>query len=276
MGGQCAGGITPSATVLNLRYGQGMANPRVKKKPATKKPAAKKPAAKRPLPAALAKRAKALHDAAQQRLIEQGREAIAVIRERRESIADNYFDVGQALITLRSEAIALALGYDDVATMLRAELDLSMGTAAKLIDLATRVDRSLLRELQQERAAAILALVDATPEDDTPEQLLDRPFPLRDGGSIDLRTAPVAEIVGLARTIRQALAKKKPTKGFTTTPADRKAFAALIAPVVKDKSLGGAATFKLIASRGEQGPLVESRVPLKDLQRVAGLLHKGR
>jgi len=45
---------------------------------------------------------------------------------------------------------------------------------------------------------------------------------------------------------------------------------------VKDKTLRGAATFKLIASRGEQGPLVESRVPRKDLQRVAGLLHKGR
>gem|GEM_PF-5990801 len=61
-----------------------------------------------------------------------------------------------------------------------------------------------------------------------------------------------------------------------SSPADRKAFAALIAPVVKDKTLRGAATFKLIASRGEQGPLVESRVPRKDLQRVAGLLHKGR
>ncbi|MBK8694012.1 MAG: hypothetical protein IPN17_17435, partial [Deltaproteobacteria bacterium] len=123
-----------------------MATPRAKK-PAAKKPATsrKKPAPtppKKPLPAALAKRAKALHDAAQGRLVEQGREAIALIRDRREAIADSYFDIGQALITLKSEAIAQALGHADVATMLRDELDLSVTTANKLIELATRVDRS--------------------------------------------------------------------------------------------------------------------------------------
>lgn len=248
-----------------------MATPRVKTKPA-----AKKLPPKRPLPAALAKRAKALHDAAQQRLVEQGREAITLIRDRREAIADSYFDVGQALITLRSEAIALALGYDGVPAMLRAELDLSVSTAAKLIDLATRVDRSLLRELQQERAAAILAVVDATEEDDTPDELLAKPYRLADGGTLDLRTAPVAEIKGLARALRQQRATTKPARGFTTTPADRKTFAALIAPVMKDKALRNTATFKLIASRGEQGPLVESRVPLKDVPRMVALLHKGR
>ncbi len=258
-----------------------MATPRAKK-PAAKKPAPskKKPTptpTKKPLPAALAKRAKALHDAAQGRLVEQGREAIALIRDRREAIADSYFDIGQALITLKSEAIAQALGHADVATMLRDELDLSVTTANKLIELATRVDRSLLRELQQERAAAILAVVDATPDDDTPEALLAKPFRLPSGDTLDLRTAPVAAIIDLARTLRLERAPStKRTAGFTTTPADRKAFAALIAPIAKDKALRGVATFKLIASRGEQGPLVESRVPLEDHPRVATLLHARR
>jgi hypothetical protein len=243
---------------------------------AKKRPAAPAPQ-KRPLPLALAKRAQALHTAAQARLVEQGREAIALIRDRREAMADSYFDVGQALITLRSEAIAQALGYDDVAAMLRAELDLSVTTAAKLIDLATRVDRSLLRELQLERAAAILALVDATESDDTPEQLVAKPFRLSMGGTLDLRTAPVAEIKAEARTLRQGRASaKKPVKGFTTTPAERKAFAALVAPVVKDKALRGVATFKLLASREEHGPLVESRIPLKEFARAMGLLRPRR
>jgi len=249
------------------------------KKPTAKKPTArtKKPPAKRPLPAALVKRAQALHEAAQARLVEQGREAISLIRDRREAIADNYFDVGQALITLKSEAIAQALGYEDIAAMLRAELDLSVSTAAKLIELATRVDRSLLRELQHERAAAILAVVDATEEDDTPEQLLAKPFRLPEGGTIDLRTAPIVDVKALARALRhQRAATKKPARGFSTTPADRKAFAALIAPVAKDKTLGGVATFKLLASREEHGPLVESRVPLKDYPRVVALLHARR
>lgn len=258
-----------------------MATPRAKK-PAAKKPATprKKPTptpTKKPLPAALAKRAKALHDAAQARLVEQGREAIALIRDRREAIADSYFDIGQALITLKSEAIAQALGHADVATMLREELDLSVTTANKLIELATRVDRSLLRELQQERAAAILAVVDATPDDDTPEALLAKPFRLPSGDTLDLRTAPVGTIIELARTLRLERAPStKRTAGFTTTPADRKAFAALIAPIAKDKALRGVATFKLIASRGEHGPLVESRVPLREFERAAALLVKRR
>jgi hypothetical protein len=255
-----------------------MATPRAKK-PTPRKPKAApaKSPPKRPLPAALAKRAKALHDAAQARLVEQGREAIALIRDRREAIADSYFDIGQALITLKSEAIAQALGHADVATMLREELDLSVTTANKLIELATRVDRSLLRELQQERAAAILAVVDATPDDDTPEALLAKPFRLRAGGTLDLRTAPVAAIIDLARTLRQERAPAtKRTAGFTTTPADRKAFAALIAPIAKDKALRGVASFKLIASRGEHGPLVESRVPLREFERAAALLLKRR
>jgi hypothetical protein len=255
-----------------------MATPRAKKQPVIprSKPAAEP--AKRKLPAALEQRARALHDAAQARLVEQGREAIALIRARREAIADDYFDVGHALITLKNIAVALALGYDDVATMLRAELDLSVDTAHKLIELATRVDRSLLRELQQERAAAILALVDATPADDTVEDLLRAPFALPDrSGFLDLRTAPIAAIKSAARAIRQLHAPAaKRSEGFTTTPAERKAFAALVAPVTKRASLRGVATFKLVASRGEHGPLVESRIPLRDFERVTALLHQRR
>jgi len=73
-----------------------------------------------------------------------------------------------------------------------------------------------------------------------------------------------------------AIATTSPVEATTASPADRKAFAALIAPVAKDKTLGGVATFKLLASREEHGPLVESRVPLKDYPRVVALLHARR
>ncbi len=120
-------------------------------------------------------------------------------------------------------------------------------------------------------------MVDATEEDDTPEQLLVKPFRLPEGGSIDLRTAPIVDVKALARALRQQrAATNEPARGFSTTPADRKTFAALIAPVAKDKTLGGVATFKLLASREEHGPLVESRVPLKDYPRVVALLHTRR
>lgn len=246
--------------------------------PRAKKPSPKKKSpAKKKLPPALAQRAKKLHAEAQARLAAQGREAIALIRARRADIAEDYFDIGRALITLKSEAIALALGHADVAAMLRAELDLSVATADKLIELSTRVDRSLVRELQQERAAAILALVDATPEEDTPEDLLARPFPLTDGGTLDLRTAPVAAIKDAARAVRQTHAPKgKRTAGFTTSPEDREAFAALVAPVTKDRSLRAKVTFKLVASRKAHGPLVESRIPLREFEAVVARLLKRR
>ena len=74
--------------------------------------------------------------------------------------------------------------------------------------------------------------------------------------------------------------KKKSRRSFGAkkqwTLAERKAFAALVAPVTKRASLRGVATFKLVASRGEHGPLVESRIPLRDFERVTALLHQRR
>jgi hypothetical protein len=235
-----------------------------RRKPGARAAAATPAASKKRLAPALARRASALHAVAQARLVKQGREAIALIRERRADIAENYFDVGQALVTLKSDAMAAALAYDDVATMLREELDLSVATADKLIELATRVDRSVLRELRQERAAAILALVDATPEDDRVEDLLAKPFPVAGRAPLDLRTAPVAAIRDVARAIRQrrAPAPGKRAEGFTTTPAQRATFAALTTGVQKDRALRGLATFKLIASRAAHGPIVEARIAL--------------
>lgn len=243
---------------------------------ARRHPVAKKPVAKK-LPSALEKRAKAAHAAAQARLVEEAREAIATIRARREDIAESYFDIGQALVTLTRETVALAMGYADVAALLREELDLSLGTAKKLIELATRVDRSVLRTLQQERAAAILALVDATPEDDTLEALLERPFPTPDGGKLDLRAAPIDAIKDLARTMRQdRAAKDKRPEGFSTTAAQREMLKGLVATVTRDKSLAAITSFRLVASRKAHGPLVESRIPLKEFARVVALLAKPR
>ncbi len=243
-----------------------------RKKHSPRKPAPKKPA----LAPALAKRAKALHDAAVARLAEQGREALALIRERRRRIAEDYFDIGVALVTLKTGAMAAALGYDDVESMLREELDISMTTANELVELATRVDRSVLRELSRERAAAVLALVDATPEDDTVEGVLERPFTLPNGERVDLRTGPVEALHDAARALRHARGVGASKGGFTTTPEQRAAFDALIEPVSRAKALRGLVSFKLVASRKAHGPLVESRVPLRDFAAVAKLLAKRR
>lgn len=75
----------------------------------------------------------------------------------------------------------------------------------------------------------------------------------------------------LARTLRQERASAtKRTAGFTTTPSDRKAFAALIAPIAKDKIrpcvearadawpkiLRAVASFKLIGDGAEYNPVL--------------------
>ncbi|MBI5518417.1 MAG: hypothetical protein HY909_31890 [Deltaproteobacteria bacterium] len=234
--------------------------------------------AKRALAPALKKRADALRAAAQARARKRGRAAVAHIRELREHIADDYFDIGQALVTLGDEDVVRALGYDDRATMLRAELDLSVTTADKLVELATRVDRSVLRTLDQERAAAVLALVDATPEPDTFEGLLTKPFALPGGEEpMDLRAAPVEAIKGAARTLRQGrVPPGKRGKGFTTTPEERAAFAEAIAPVERDRGLRAATTFRLVASRKGHGPVVEVRIPLRMFDAAVRLLAKGK
>ena len=106
----------------------------IAKKSVTKKPA---------VPAALAREAKAAHAARVARLAKRGREAIARIKERQGDVAASMVDIGEALVELKAEGVAEALGRAGFAEVVTRDLGMAITTAHALVALSTRVSRAL-------------------------------------------------------------------------------------------------------------------------------------
>ncbi len=250
-----------------------MVAPRAKK-PAAKKPAAKKPAAKKPvvLPKALAERAKAQHLAKQARLQERARAALALVRERQGDIAANMVDIGLALVELKADGMAEALGRSGFAEVCEKDVRMAVSTANGLIALATKVPREVVTSLGPDRARAVLELVEATPEDDTPDEVLRAKLKLPSGRTLDVAAASTQDLRDAAKEFRDARAgaEGKRSRGFTATPAEKKVFGALAKRLTDDGHAGA----KLLAVRDGKGAKVRFEVRLAELEGFVSALRK--
>lgn len=240
------------------------------KKPTVKAPAPRKPSAKVGAPAALAKVARAAHAARVDRLAKVGRDAIARILERQADVAANMVDIGLALVELKGAGMAEALGRSGFAEVCEKDLRIALSTANGLVALATKVPRELVTSLGPDRARAVLELVDATPEDDTPAGLLRAKLALPSGRTLDVAGATTQEIRDAAKEIRDARAGTdgKRSRGFTATSAEKKTFTALARRLVE----GGHAGPKLVAVRDGKGAKVRFDVRLSELAAFAAAL----
>jgi hypothetical protein len=214
-------------------------SPPKKPAPAPKKPApAKKsrPAAKRspggktPLPVALARRSKAAHVAKMKRLAARARAIVAHIRECQADAAANMVDIGLALVELKAEGMAEALGRASFAEVCAEDLKMSASTVNTLIAIATRVPRELATRVGADRARALLDLTDATPEGDTPEAIESAQIRLPSGHTLNVAEASNVELRAAAKELRAARpeATRKRGRGFSTRPEEKSEFAALI------------------------------------------------
>jgi len=231
--------------------------------PAKKVTADPTTAAKRELAPALAKRAKSLHAQKRQRLAAAGFEAIQSILERRRQITGTYLDIGKALVVLKQDGMPDALGCADFDDICRKHLDISGLRANLLIDLAERFTRAIALGLGFERACAMLALTDATPEEESPEDLLHATLTLPSGTTLVVEDASTEAIYAAAKELRQARsdAGTTPDKGGrTTTRSERASFRALSERVAADPRF---ADVKLAhVARGKtKGALIRAQVP---------------
>lgn len=223
------------------------------------------PAAPRKLPTALKKRAEALKTEALSRLADRGFEALRLIREKRADVAGNLLDIGEALKVLQSDGVAGALGHASFEALCRAELDMSVVSARRLIAITHHFRRESALTLGPDRARALIELADATPEDDTGESLMASTLTLPSGEKLSVEKATTAELREAARGIRHAHAPAR--RGLTTSKEERTAFAEL-----KRRLKGAGASIrtpKLVASRDEEGAWVELRIRLRDVTSVA-------
>ncbi len=239
------------------------------KKRAPKRRAVREAPAKPALPVALAERAKALHAARQGRLARVAHAAIARIRERQIDIAANMVDIGLALAELKAAGVAESIGRAGFGDLCAQELNMAVSTANALVALATRVPREIVTRFGPDRARALLELVDATPEDDTPEEMLTAKVALPSGRTLDVAAASARELRDAAKELRDARPEAR-ARGFSATVKEKRRFAA----VMRALDGAGASTGRLIASRDEAGAKVRFEVRLSELEAFASALRK--
>ena len=234
-------------------------------KSASKKSTLAKP--KRALAPALAKRAKALHEARLERLETQARDLVAQVRQAQRDIGGNLVEIGLALVALKDDGLLEALRCTSFEDLCRRELSMSLSTAKRLITLATRVSRDVVARMGQARSLALLALVEATPEDDTPEELLEAKLALPSGKLLVVADATAEELQAAAREIAEASGSAHDRR-TRTTRAEQTTHRRAAKRLESHGFQGG----KLLAGSSGGGARVRYDVPIADLRSFARAL----
>lgn len=217
----------------------------------------------------LAARAAAAREAKVARLAAEGRAAIQAIRARTTQNSANYYDIGDALRTLAKDGVAEALGRVDFAEVCAKDLDLSVTHARRLMDISERLRRDIGETMSIRRAGALVALVDATPEDDTADELLRATLTLPDGETLDVASATTEALLAAAASLRAA--KGTPAKGLTRTREERIAFKRLQTLLGDHPDLS---VEKLTLSARHTGAVVSLRIPIAKLRDLARVLNR--
>lgn len=215
------------------------------------------PKATRPLPPALAANARALKERAVARLKARGEAAIERIKEKLTDVAENLLDVGGNLVELDAPGVAEALGYASFDEVCQKVLGITATTARRWMAIAQNLERQFVLAVGIDRARALLELAEATPEDDRAEDLIEATLLLPSGESLVVKTATNERLDAAAREFRQASvdASGKKPRGFTTSPAERKAHAAIAKRLSRAPKEAHAST-RLVAQRDAGGPKV--------------------
>ena len=98
----------------------------------------------------------------------RGEELVAQALALQERIAKNFWELGRLLATMRDEGIHGALGFPSLEGLVAARLGLKRSQAWKLMTVAERLPRAEAVALGVEKAYALIAYTEATPEEDRP------------------------------------------------------------------------------------------------------------
>lgn len=205
----------------------------------------------------------------QARLASEGRADIKLVKRRRARIAEDFYDIGEALARLKRPGVAEALEFASFADLCERELDMSVGKATYLIAVVTHVPRAEATRLGQDRTVALLELADATPELDTVTQLAKGTLKLPGGGELHVPKASAAEIRNAAKLVRAGSAKASDTpakraRGRTTTPNER-AIAAKLQARLRELGLDQASVTAVATKPGQPAHVRIQSLPIDRL-----------
>jgi hypothetical protein len=215
------------------------------------------------VPAALAKRAEGAAQAKIARLVAQAKEDIALIARRRADISDAFYDIGEALVRLKRREVVAAMGCRSFAELCEKRIGLSSSQADRLVDIVTSMTRTEALAVGATKAASIVALVRATPEDDTASDVLRGGARVR-GKLVDVKKASSRAIARATAEVR----KGKTPRGRSVTKEERASCASL------EKALraAGAKDAKVSAKAGRVAGAARATIEIA----VADLARLGR
>jgi len=260
-----------------VRMGRARAKTTGKKKGrASKRSGTSSRAPEAELPAALAQRAAALSANKRRRLAARGAELAALVRRRREEIADAFYDIGEALAELKSRDMIAALGLRTFAELCESRLGISVALAQQLVEIVARMSREEAVAMGQSKAIAMVALAEATPEADTPGDLYRRGrVRIAKGREIDPRTTSARGIGRAARQLRDAGDRGKPRRGRTTT-AEERDYAEALQRALRAAGLAKATVEAVATKPGARSELRIAHVPIDRVADAAKAMSKVR
>jgi hypothetical protein len=154
------------------------------------------------LPAALARRAERAASAKVARLVAEAKRDIALIRRRRAEITEAFYDIGEALVRLKRREVVAALGCRSFAELCETHVGISPAQADRLVDIVTNMTREEALSVGATKAASLVALARATPEEDTVSDLL-RGGARVGGKAIDVKKASTRAVARAAAEARE-------------------------------------------------------------------------
>jgi hypothetical protein len=210
-------------------------------------------------------------DAAIAKVVEQARIDIGAIRELM-GRKERFFDIGLSLKRLKEGGAARALGHRSFVELCESELEMSGAVATRLVRIVENMSRELAERLGQYQALAVLELCDATPEDDTPDEVATGTLRLPSGKTFEVTSSTVREKKDAAKEIREgAKAREGSRKSGMTTSAEDRRVAAKAEAALQAVGLERAKV-RAVARPGRVADLRIEGIPTSELRRAGTVL----
>jgi len=176
---------------------------------------------------------------------ERGEDLLALIERRKSVIVESFYDLGVALRELLRRELFRALGHASFKALLAERQVMSEAQAYKLIALVEHLPREEALRLGQEKAAALVAYAEATPEPDRPAELARADAPI---GGKPLSKVSVRDLKAAAVAARG----KRPARPATPAARERRQHAAALVKAARAALRRGGITRATVVVKGAQ------------------------
>ena len=201
---------------------------------------------------------------------------VALVKARLRQILSAFYEVGEALVRLKRPAAYTALGYTSFHELCRKEFRMSGAKADRLVTIVSKVSRNVAEQFGQTGSLALVALCEATPEEDTPAEVGWSKVKRPGGEVVDVGRVSANKVLRIAKEIRAdrpAGGSGGKVRGRTALPAERARAAEL------ERKLIAAglprATVTAVATRpGQPSDLRIEHIPVAEVDRLCKALYK--